>query len=95
MRKKIFIRQQKQSTEDPIIFTLYPGSREEPMSETVNKVISSLKTKYKNTTFYSDDAYDGTNIKIKLREYGGTIISITEPTLNCVRDFASNAFKKI
>lgn len=90
-----FARQHKQTTEDPTVFTLFPGSKEEPMTDTVNKIIAILKTKYYKTTFYEESAYEGTHIKIKLNEHGGMIIPITEPTLDCVRKFADDAFKKL
>jgi hypothetical protein len=94
MKRKLFIpRKVRQAETDPSILNIYPG--EKPISEVVSQVISILKVKYRNTNFYGDPCSDCTQIKIKLNECGGQVIPITEQTLDCVRKFVDEEFKKL
>lgn len=86
---------EKRRIEDPIAVTVYPGSHDEPLTETAVKVIALIKAKYSKTNFYHVSSYDGMgiDIKVKLNEVGGMIIEITPQVLKSLQTFASNAYK--
>lgn len=97
MITKILIKKRGRPTsiKDPVIFSVYQGQIDEPLSETSDRVIAALKTKYKNTNFYADSSCEGYDIKIKQNLIGGEIIQITEHTLDSVRNWTTNAFSRL
>ena len=81
--------------QDPTIFSIYPGQRAEPLSETADKIIAALKQKYTKTKFYANDSCEGYDIKIQQNSFGGEVIQITQPTLDSVRKWTEQAYTKL
>ena len=81
--------------EDPTVFTVYKESLigDETLMARATKLLQALKIKYRNTVFYTQDSFEGINIKLKQITMGGQVIEASQSTLDSVSLFIAESDK--